>query len=401
MFSRACVRAAGRNAPSFAHQASHHPHSPLFAKLPSRVGTPVQTRTQHRPASTAANARALFKEYPFSVSLASAINYVYNTYIIKAFHKFPEPVAKKLRRALYYTNISLSPKDALKYYKQALEVADEIGMDPFSDEIIGVKIQIAELMERIQNYSKSIEVLEILRRDCLAWEEKLGGKEGNAGKRTRVLAKTVAISIKLAELYASEYVRNKSMAEERLVWAVEAILKEKQRRDEHGVKEGEGDWVTDSEIGASLETLAHHYEEANKHYLATPLFLQALALRPKTDCHSVVLMNNLSICLAQQLPPQAPNETPPSHTSLVENARLWAQKAIDVAAAIQPPERNEECDMGCVVATHNLGEFAEMLGNYAEARNRYEEAKSVARAIGFDEGAMNSESGLRRIKGKN
>jgi hypothetical protein len=67
-------------------------------------------------------------------------NYIYNSYIIGAFSKFPEPVAQKLRRALYYTNISLSPKEAVKYYGQALAVADELGMDPFSDEILGVKI---------------------------------------------------------------------------------------------------------------------------------------------------------------------------------------------------------------------------------------------------------------------
>lgn len=51
-------------------------------------------------------------------------NYIYNSYIIGAFHKFPEPVAVKLRRALYYTNIDLNPKEALKYYQQALSVAE-------------------------------------------------------------------------------------------------------------------------------------------------------------------------------------------------------------------------------------------------------------------------------------
>ena len=47
-------------------------------------------------------------------------------------------------------------------------------MDPFSDEILGVKIQVAALMERIQNYAKAIEVLEIVRGDCIKWEAELG-----------------------------------------------------------------------------------------------------------------------------------------------------------------------------------------------------------------------------------
>ena len=39
-------------------------------------------------------------------------------------------------------------KEALKYYKQALQVSQELQMDPFSDEILGVKIQIAAMLEK-------------------------------------------------------------------------------------------------------------------------------------------------------------------------------------------------------------------------------------------------------------
>lgn len=108
-------------------------------------------------------------------------------------------------------------------------------------------------------------------------------------------------------------------------------------------------------------------------------------------------MNNLSISLAQQDPPPMPGQPPISRSGLVSNARAWAEKSIAVAAKIAPPDRTEECDVGCAVATHNLGEFAEMDGNVAEARKRYEEAKSIAKAIGFQEGVINSEDGLRRV----
>lgn len=180
-------------------------------------------------------------------------NYVYNTYIVAAFHKYPEPVAQKLRRALYYTNISLSPPDAIKYYKQALEVADELGMDPFSDEILGVKIQLAALLEKCHNYQRAIDVLEIVRRDCMRWMEQLGDKHFEDGKRTRVLQRCVGISVKLGELYANEYVLEREAAEEALVWAVETVLREKRRREVEGAKEGEGDWMNDEEIGGALE----------------------------------------------------------------------------------------------------------------------------------------------------
>lgn len=111
-------------------------------------------------------------------------------------------------------------------------------------------------------------------------------------------------------------------------------------------------------------------------------------------------VNNLSISLAQQVPPPTPNSPPPSHPQLVSNARAWAEKSLAVADKITPPERTEECDVGCAVATHNLGEFAEMDGDIREARRRFEEAKALAKAIGFQDGVIMSEDGLRRINGK-
>ncbi|KAG9999404.1 hypothetical protein KCU78_g15922, partial [Aureobasidium melanogenum] len=87
----------------------------------------------------------------------------------------------------------------------------------------------------------------------------------------------------------------------------------------------------------------------------------------------------------------------PSRAVLVENAKQWAQKALELAADIQPPTRDEECDVGCAVALHNLGEFAEMNKDIAEAKKRYKEAVSLARAIGFEDGLENSSAALRRL----
>ncbi|EME83335.1 uncharacterized protein MYCFIDRAFT_188384 [Pseudocercospora fijiensis CIRAD86] len=340
-------------------------------------------------------------------------NYLYQNYIIASFHKFPEEVAKKLRRALYYTNIDLQPKEALKYYKQALKVAEDIQMDPFSDEIIGVKIQMAKLLEDVNHWGKAIEVLERTRADNLAWLEQYGVLERNKARRTSVLAKTVGISVKLGELYGHPSIYDREMAQERLVWAVETVLKEQRRRINENVKEEEeGKWMSNDEIGGALEALAHSYEAKDQHYLAAPLFLQALSLHPTNSCHQVVLMNNLASSLAQQSPRAAreaqayasskniserPTGPAATQESMIDNAKLWAQKAIDVAAGIQPPERNEECDIGCAVATHNLGEFAEMSKDIGLAERRYKEAISISRAIGFEEGVEQSSARLRQL----
>jgi hypothetical protein len=346
-----------------------------FGRAKTRPQINFHPRTSHasqqsrRKASFTRGAKELWTAHPYLVSLAAAAilagsagiayaNYLYQSYIIASFHNYPEPVAQKLRRAIYYTNIDLDPKNALKYYKQALEIANDLGMDPFSNEIIGVKIQVSALMEKIQNYPKAIQVLEILRTDCLAWEEKFGQLEDHKEKRTRIMKQLVAMSVKLGDLYSNQYVQDPKAAEEKLVWALETSLREKQRRQEPSVLEKEGEWMSDNEMGASMESLAHNYEAQNKHYLAVPLFLQALNFKADKDCHSVILMNNLAISIAQQDPPRSPDAKPLPRAAMVENAKQWAQKALDTASDIQPPARDEECDIGCAVALHNLGMYA-------------------------------------------
>lgn len=187
------------------------------------------------------------------MSMLVYINYIYQSYIIGDFKAYPEPVAAKLRRALYYQNIDLQPKNSVKYYRQALQIAAEMGMDPFSDEILGVKIKLSKLFEQIHMYQKAIDVLEIVRSDCLHWIEEVGGKPGNEGQRTKVLGKTIGVSVKLGEYYAHEQVDDQEAAEERLIWAVTALLKEQKRREQDGVKEGEGKWMSNEEIGGALE----------------------------------------------------------------------------------------------------------------------------------------------------
>ena len=186
-------------------------------------------------------------------------------------------------------------------------------MDAFSDEVLGIKIKLSALMQNIGDVQRAIEVLEIIQRDCGEWMEDLGrgGKDENRERRTSVLKKMVGISVRIGELYADERVGNQEAAEEKLVWAVTTVLRERERREREAVKEGEGEWLSGEEIGAALEckvpfgvarfcvkslmmvvvrvALGSHYEARNQHFLAAPLFLQAVALIPMNNCHAITL----------------------------------------------------------------------------------------------------------------
>ncbi|RKF73262.1 TPR repeat-containing protein P27G11.02 [Golovinomyces cichoracearum] len=380
----------------------------IFRKM--RLERPSSSNSIKRRRRTVwESVKVLAKDSPILIPLAFILMFIssgillwtnkyYSDYIIGAFHTFPEPVAKQLRKAIFYTNVDLKPSLALKYYKEAVRIGEELGIDRFSDEMMGIKVQIALLFEKCEKYSKAIEVLEAVRSDNLKWLEVVGFREGWEARRNKVLRKTVQISVKLGDLYSNIHVLEQGLAEERLTWAVEETLREQQRRLKEGIKEDEGSWFDEDEIGSQFETLAHMHEEKNRHYLSAPLFLQALNLSPPKSCHTVVLMNNLAASLVQQVPTALNTAVPDARDSLITNATKFAEKAIALAGKIQPPERNEECDTGCTVAIFNLAEIAEMRGDLINARKKYEEAAEMAKSIGFKVGLKKSRTALKRIE---
>lgn len=391
-----------------------HPRPNVRYSKPSRSAILRYQQIRHKTAR--ATAHDLYKEYPISFSLACFCiltaclglvyaNYIYRSYIIGEFAAYPEPIAQALRRALYYSNHDLQPQNAIKYYSKALDLATEMGMDPLSNEMLGVKFQLASFLEKqIHQPKMAIEVLERVKQHCSAWVEEYGDLERQREKRTRLLGQIVRVGVKLGDLYARPDVMETEHAEESLVGAVTTLLKEQERREREGVKEGEGEWIGAEEIGGALESLATHYTLLSRPSLSTPLYLQTLPLLPPKSCHLTTTMTSLSASLfTLATSPPSPYDPPLPHSTQethLHSAKTWAEKALANAADIAPPERTRECDEGCAVALHNLGEIAEWMGEVGEARRRYVEAGSVSRGIGFEEGVRRAEGRLRALEGK-
>ncbi|KAL2005600.1 hypothetical protein VTN00DRAFT_10093 [Thermoascus crustaceus] len=433
-----------------------------------------RTRYRFREAS-----RGIWRKNPilFPFALASAatavamfayVIYIKVTRIDPQYTNFPPQVADALRGALYYTEIDLKPVKALEWYKEALRVAIEKGMHPYSDEVVGIKLQVALMLEKAGLVNPAVEVLERTKAECLDWVEKsrrrkmLKEKEELAGmnknkkkedpdkeikiedpdvleaeqerkeqeeyeerQRDKTLKKVVGMNIKLAELYASDYIQDEKKAEAAQVAAVELCLKEMRRRQSLGLPVGVGSksnpennnnpddnsWMNLTEIATAMEELASTYTNQEKHELAIPLYLQALSMIKEdegdnTTCKQVVLLNNVASAMAGQAqkPPRPskvnPSQTPLTQEQIIDAAKKWAQKALDVAAKIQPPVRDEDCDVSCVVATYNLGELAEMLNQRGEAEKRYREAKALAQGIGFEDGITMADGALKRLAKK-
>ncbi|KAL8392041.1 hypothetical protein RB595_002298 [Gaeumannomyces hyphopodioides] len=295
------------------------------------------------------NFRAIFRQHPGEMGLAlvslvvmaGVVAYtvrIYFTYFYsEQFTTLPAPVADAMRRALYYSNYAPDPKLALKYYREAIERCVQAGLDPFSDEFMGVRIQVAAWLEKIERYDAAIRTLASLLDECRRWvtlAEEQGmkelavvipatadGQEGEKGekaaapqkretvwgKRNRILRRSIGISVKLGELYSDQHVLEPELAHESLVWAVEAGLREMRRRSVEGVKEGEGEWLNAEEMGGALEALGTSFLSKDQAHLAVPAFLQALHLC-RDPCHSAVIMNNIAASFVQH----------PLHTPLMD-----------------------------------------------------------------------------------
>jgi len=387
--------------------------------------------------------------------LFAYIAYIEITRVGPQYHKFPPPVAETLRTAVYYTEVDLNPPKALKAYKEALHIAIEMGLHPFSDEVIGIKLQVAMMLEKAGLVKPAIDVLERTKVEALSWvddvrkEKSLQSKEaalvpgGNKAEEDKVvvddpeileeqkrikeleeyeyrqqdktLKKAVGIQMKLAELYSSDYIQDEKKAEQAQVAAVELSLKEMHRRQALGLpvggasrNENSDAWLNLTEMATALTDLATTYVTQEKYELAMPLYLRALDILRVDEgnsptCKQVTLLNGVATAMAGQAQRpvrQQQQQQPVPREQTIDAAKKWAQKAIDVAARIQPPVRDDDCDLSCVAATYNLGELAEMQGKREEAVKRYRETKSLAVRLGFEDAIAMADGALKRMSSR-
>ncbi|MCJ1331215.1 hypothetical protein MMC10_007903 [Thelotrema lepadinum] len=312
--------------------------------------------------------------------------------------RWPEPIATYIKRAEGHIRVNSKPEVAMEYFKRALDAIEELGMPPTQQEVIDLRFNIALFLDNFHQPHAAIATIKSIQDDCQTWLKRINRGRLNP-ERTRLLSTLISTYVRLGELYANERINEFELAEASYLTAAETCVRETHRRATHGVKENEGEWMTNDEIGATLERAADTFEEKSLHALAAPLYLRAITLSRKS-CHAAVLMNNLAISLAQTLPERVVGGPPSSRGVLVANARAWAEKALTITNSLEPPERNEECDVACAVATHNLGEFAEMEGLVEEARRKYVEAESLARVTQFWDGVRNAREGIRRLDKK-
>ncbi len=192
------------------------------------------------------------------IVLAIVFSYSYLTSdAARALHDLPPTVAKPLKKALYFSNIQKDTKTALRFYNEALFAAQEAGLHPLSDTVIGIKCQIALFFVSIHHYANAIEVLEKMRKSLLEWLDTEGEDHVEDGERARILKRVVSQSVQLGEWYSLDWVGKLDDAEEALVLAAEIVLGEQERLKQLGREVDDKFPLSDEEVGGALEGMAH------------------------------------------------------------------------------------------------------------------------------------------------
>ncbi|KAL2821184.1 hypothetical protein BJX63DRAFT_379609 [Aspergillus granulosus] len=385
------------------------------------------------------------------------IVYVEITHHIPQYSKFPLPVAKHLRTAVWYTDVDLNPALALKSYKDALQAASEAGMHPYSDEVLGIKLQIAMMLEKAGLVEASVKVLEQTKAETLAWVEKskdlatqreeakekrkaehgetpLGQKLEIADpevlkrwetlqkfdtyeekQRAKGIKKSVGMALKLGELYESDHMQNPEQSEASFEAAVDIAMKELKSRESRGLpvsgseEDEKIEWLTRKEAAIALAQLAQSYSANEKRLdLAIPLFLRSLELFRKEEgskpsCKQALIMSGIGGTWGNiaQMPFKAENpET--SRKQAYEASKQWSLNALELSEKVPLSVRDEGCDSACVLAMFNLGEIAEQLGTPKEAEKWYRDALALVERNGGpeDESKILLKEALERVTKK-
>ncbi|KAL4972743.1 hypothetical protein BDW66DRAFT_143583 [Aspergillus desertorum] len=397
--------------------------------------------------------KGIWRKYPVLLPFAilgvvgSTLFFTYIVYIevthnAPQYHKFPPEVVKPLRQAVYYTDVVLQPQTAMKYYKEALKAAAQVGLHPFSDEVLGIKLQVADMLERSGNVTPAIKVLENTKKEILQYVE-LGRKKAAEQKKAqdehmkefekeskqrhaqtdikfkidnpdfidtyeqikaldeydqqqqdKAMKKAVGISLKLGQLYASDHIQDFKKSEAAHESAIELSMNELKYRQSAGlplsnpnpdIENESTPWLTRRDAAMALTNLAQTYGEMDKHDLALPVFLRALELLredegPKPTAFQFYLLGIIASTLnVQSLKPLRADDPEAARNHLVGHASEWAMTANKMMDKIPESEKDESYLLGCISLKNTLGQLAERQGKLEEAEKYYREAVDTAK----------------------
>lgn len=285
---------------------------------------------------------------------------------------YPPEVEERLRLALHYTHISPDPEAASQYFLEAIKKAEEVGMDPFSKEAIGIRVRFSQMMEEFGHVKAAIEILDGVINDFdqkLAEIDELHAHKKDtpsewdvkaADFRKNLIKGIVKIKIKVSSLYESDYIQDSTMAKQTLSDAVGLVVKETKDPQFNTFTDDNGAGLSPGEIAAMLSQMGDLYATSGEEENAVQVYM--LTLQPlrvscngSKSCKEVQVLSNIAATMDQALkrPTAKINGKPATKASLAAGRRAalkWADQAIATASSVNAEDRDEICEAASISA---------------------------------------------------
>ena len=388
--------------PSSSRSLSRLSSSWLFVPRASRNGF-----QQSRSASILSRLRAGLREEAQKTStaglilqsaalltLGSALAYILYRQYEKSqpqYEAYPPAVEKPLRLALHFTHIKPDADQAISYFHQAIAIATGLGMDPFSDEFLGLRLRLAQSLEEFGRVKQAAEVMDSIVNDCTEKLEQLDRpsvvNERKADDRVtpvlrqRLIKKIVESRAHLASLYESDYIQDPSRAKQTLSQALDLVVKEMKDLSTQGISEDNGAGLSYAEIAAILSQMGHLFTVTGEFANAVQVYSLALdpcrkAYNGKSSCQEAMILNNIAGAMGQGLAqPNAKINGQPANPQSIKMARkaiITRLKQVAVVVADVPDtERDERCT-GCLLSSRfSLANQLDAEGDKVAAKEMY------------------------------
>lgn len=372
------------------------------------------------------NYRLAWKDYPILFPLGIILSFasasffafvLYDDYVnVKPqYAAYPVQVEYHLRQAL--RGVHVKPPDPMMsevHFLKALDVAEEVGMDMFSTEVLGIRTRLSEMLEGFGRIKGSIEVLNGTIKMCEGKLQEIdrGTVEGNKKPeelrelRQRMLQTIIRSRAKAASLYESDYVQDMNAAKDTLSEAVGMLVKETKDPANNGFSEDNSAGLPLDEIASMLSQMGDLYattgEESNavQTYMLTLQPLRA-ACNGTRSCKEVQIMSNIAstMDLAMKKPGVTINGRPATANSLAaaRHATLkWAEQAIATAEVVKPEDRDDICDLGLISAEMTRADLLLEDGKKIQAREAFRSLIPKLREKGLSVLVQTAEKGLQR-----
>ncbi|TIC03062.1 hypothetical protein E3Q17_01052 [Wallemia mellicola] len=330
------------------------------------------------------------------------------------FREWPEDIRNDVRLGIKFKHVGDFDK-SIAAFTTAIEKGRNLSDESYKQmgvsktiALTGLQISLSNVYELANTPQNALAVLQDALSSLLALESPSSSEQH----------RSIALSQKMGDLCLR--FGQQDAAEKYYEWGIEQMLKIGLKMDKNSeikrATDGEvilvhelelPNWVSKSDLGASLERLAGLFAERGRPADAVPLYVQTISLLlppkekrtrdPTSDerCRAGLLMSNLSQVLT----------THPS-TKNLKTALSWADKSVDIVEnAVENTKRDDKrsriCDHTLAVGLFNLGVLNEMLKNSGKAKEQYTKAIAKSEEIGLLQGKLQAKDGLRRINNNN